>query len=184
MSVTTTPESTPLDAGGGEGRISRLSLVAIRIVLGITFLHEAAWKLPPDFGRESGQGLWQWSNFAVEFPVFVPYSWLVENVVQPNFVFFGWVTFFLEAGIGAFLILGLLTRLTAVAGVAQSFAITFSVLNQDVFSEWSYAYYIMIAGFLAVIGTAPGRFYGLDGVLRPLWERSGGKLARLLLRAS
>lgn len=183
MSATATP-GTPLQAPGSEGRISRLGLVAIRIVLGVTFLHEAAWKEPPDFGLESGRGLWRWSNFAVDFPVFAPYSWFVENIVQPNFVFFGWVTFFLEAGIGAFLILGLLTRLTALAGLAQSFAITFSVLNQDVFSEWSYAYYIMIAGFLAVIGTAPGRFYGLDGVLRPLWRRSGGKIAQVLLRAS
>jgi len=183
MSVIRVPRS-PVDVGGGEGRISRISLVTIRIVLGVTFLHEAAWKRPPDFGLESGRGLWEWSNFAVDFPVFLPYSWFVEHVVQPNFIFFGWVTFFLEAGIGAFLILGLLTRLTALAGVVQSFAITFSVLNQDVFSEWSYAYYIMIAGFLAVFGTAAGRFYGLDGVLRPLWQRSGGRLAQLLLRAS
>lgn len=183
MSTMQAPRS-PVDVGGAEGRISRIGLVAIRVVLGITFLHEAAWKHPPDFGLEAGRGLWRWSNFAVDFPVFAPYSWFVENVVQPNFVFFGWMTFFLEAGIGAFLILGLLTRLTAVAGVFQSLAITFSVLNQDVFSEWSYAYYIMIAGFLAVAGTAAGRFYGLDGVLRPLWERSGGNIARLLLRAS
>jgi thiosulfate dehydrogenase (quinone) large subunit len=183
MSAVQAPRS-PVDAEGWEGRLSPLGLTAIRIVLGVTFLHEAAWKRPPDFGLESGRGLWEWSNFAVDFPVFAPYSWFVEHVVQPNFVFFGWVTFFLEAGIGAFLILGLLTRLTAVAGVVQSFAITFSVLNQDVFSEWSYAYYIMIAAFLAVLGSAAGRFYGLDAVLRPLWARSDGKVARLLLRAS
>lgn len=183
MSVTDTP-GAPIEAPGLEGRISRVALVAIRVVLGITFLHEAAWKRPPDFGLESGRGLWAWSNFAVDFPVFLPYSWFVENVVQPNFVFFGWLTFFLEAGIGAFLILGLLTRLTAVAGVVQSLAITFSVLNQDVFNEWNYAYYIMIAAFMAVAGTAAGRYYGLDGVLRPLWRRSGGRVAQLLLRAS
>jgi len=31
---------------------------------------------------------------------------------------------------------------------------------------------------------AAGRVGGLDGVLRPVWQASDGRLARLLLRAS
>jgi thiosulfate dehydrogenase (quinone) large subunit len=182
--TTTLQGSSPLTTSGVEGQASRLGVVFLRIVAGFAFLREAAWKRPPDFGRDSGTGLWEWSNFAVEYPVFPPYSWFVEYVVQPNFVLFGWGVFFLEAALGAFLILGLLTRLTAVAGLVQSLAITFSVLNQPVYSEWNTAYYLLIGAHLAIIGTAAGRFYGLDAALRPLWRRSGGRLARLLLRAS
>lgn len=182
--VTTLPRSTPLATPGIEGHVSRIGVVALRIVVGFAFLREAAWKRPPDFGRDSGTGLWEWSSFAVDYPVFPPYSWFVEYVVQPNFVLFGWSVFFLEAALGAFLILGLLTRLTAVAGLVQALAITFSVLNQPVYNEWNTAYYLLIGAHLAVIGTAAGRFYGLDAALRPLWRRSDGRLAGLLLRAS
>lgn len=186
MTATITPStpSTPLDGGPLEGRVSRIAVAVTRIVVGVTFLHEAAWKRPPDFGMETDSGLWQWANFAVDYPVFLPYSWFVEHVVQPNFVLFGWATFFLEAGVGAFLILGLFTRVAALAGLVQALAITWSVLNQPVFAEWDYAYYLFIGAHLAVLGTAAGRYYGVDGVLRPLWQRSGGRLARVLLRIS
>ncbi len=184
MATSSSLLGSPVDAPGLEGRVSRLGIALLRIVVGVTFLHEAAWKRPPEFGRDTGRGLWEWSNFAVEYPVFLPYSWFVEYIVQPNFILFGWTVFFLEAALGAFLILGLFTRLTAVVCVFQSLAITFSVLNQPVYSEWDYAYYLLIGANLAIIGTAAGRHYGLDAALRPLWQRSNGRLARLLLRAS
>jgi thiosulfate dehydrogenase [quinone] large subunit len=183
MTSTQTP-TAPIRSGGLEGPVARLCVAALRVMVGITFLHEAAWKRPPDFGRDSEVGLWQWSNFAVDYPVFVPYSWFVETIVQPNFVVFGWSVFFLEAALGGFLIVGLFTRATAVAGIVQSLAITFSVLNQPVFSEWNYAYYLLIGSHLAILGTAAGRVYGVDAVLRPLWQRSDGRFAQLLLRAS
>jgi thiosulfate dehydrogenase (quinone) large subunit len=176
--------TTPLGTGGLEGRAAGASVAAMRVIVGVTFLHEAAWKRPPDFGRAREVGLWEWSNFAVEYPVFLPYSWFVEQVVQPNFIFFGWSVFFLEAALGGFLILGLFTRAMAVVGLVQTLAITFSVLNQPVFSEWNYAYYLMIGAHLGILGTAAGRTYGIDAALRPLWERSTGRLAPLLLRAS
>lgn len=167
-----------------DGRAAGFGALALRLVVGFTFLHEASWKRPPDFGRAAEGGLWQWANFAVDHPVFVPYSWLVENLVQPNFVLFGWSVFFLEAAIGGLLIVGLFTRAVAVAGMVQSFAIAFSVLNQPVFPEWEIGYYLLIAANIGIAGVAAGRSYGLDGVLRPLWRRSNGAVARTLLRLS
>jgi thiosulfate dehydrogenase [quinone] large subunit len=36
----------------------------------------------------------------------------------------------------------------------------------------------------ALFATAAGRHFGLDGVLRPGWRRSGSRAARLLVVAS
>lgn len=152
-------------------------LAALRIVIGLTFLHEAAWKIPPDFGQAGQEGLWEWTNFAVTNPVFPPYTFIVQNVVQPLFPLFGWLVFLGEAALGGFLIVGLLTRLVGAIGVLQALAITFSVLNLP--NEWEYGYYILVAGLLAVTLGGGGRQLGLDQVLRPRWAASDSRVARL-----
>jgi thiosulfate dehydrogenase [quinone] large subunit len=154
-------------------------LAVLRIVMGITWLHEAEWKIPPDFGQAGGGGLWFWSHQAIEHPVFPPFNAVLEAVVFPNFTAFGWGVLLAEAAIGGFLIVGLATRFWALVGLAQSVAITLSVLNAP--NEWSYAYYMMLAIHLALFATAAGRHGGLDGVLRPAWQRAGRLPARLLL---
>ena len=55
--------------------------------------------------------------------------WLIENVVLPNFTLFGYLTLLAEASLGAFLLVGLATRFWALVGIAQTVAITLSVLN-------------------------------------------------------
>jgi thiosulfate dehydrogenase [quinone] large subunit len=95
---------------------------------------------------------------------------------------FGWVTLLVEAGLGAFLLVGLATRLWALIGVAQSVAIALSVLNAP--HEWPWAYYLMILIHLVFFATAAGRAYGVDGVLRPSWQASSNPLTRMLVRVS
>lgn len=139
-------------------------LALLRIVLGITWLHEAAWKIPPDFGRATDSGLWDWTNRALEHPVLPPYNWLVEAVVIPNFTLFGWLVFLTEAALGGFLLVGLSTRLWGAAGFVMALPITFSVLNVP--GEWSYAYYIYLAAHVAVAAGAAGRCCGVDAIIR------------------
>jgi len=146
------------------------------------WLQNVGWKLPPDFGRDSGRGLFKFVNFAVDHEVFAPYAWVVRELVLPNFILFGWVVLLTEASLGAFLILGLGTRFWALVGVAQSVAIAMSVLNAP--HEWSWSYYLMIGIHLAIFGSASGRTFGLDGLLRSGWKRSGSRVAGLLVKAS
>jgi thiosulfate dehydrogenase [quinone] large subunit len=119
---------------------------------------------------------------AVGHPVVPAYSWVVEHVVLPHLTLFGYVTLFTEFGIGVFLLTGLLTRAWAAVGIAQSVAITLSVLNTP--GEWHWSYYLMISAQLLLLATAAGRAGGLDGLLRPAWRRSDSRLARLALIAS
>ncbi|WP_116050315.1 TQO small subunit DoxD [Amycolatopsis palatopharyngis] len=159
---------------------SRVLLAALRIGVALMWIQNAAWKVPPDFGQSGNGGLYFFTRFAVDKPVWGPYAWLVEHVVLPNFVLFGWLTLLVEASLGAFLLVGLATRLWALVGVGQSLAITLSVLNAP--NEWHWSFYLMILAHLALFATAAGRHFGVDEVLRPALLSADGKGARLLAR--
>lgn len=167
----------PVGDARPASRLDRGLLAAVRIGLGFLWLGGAAWKTPPQFG-----GLHDWTMFAVTNPVFGPWTWLVEHLVLPNFTIFAWSVLFLEASLGGFLLVGLGTRFWALAGMAQTMAITLSALRAP--HEWPWSYFLMLMAHFAIFATAAGRYYGIDGVLRPAWQASSSRLARLLVRAS
>ena len=172
-------------APAGEAHSARTSdavFLVVRVGVALMWIQNVQWKLPPDFGRARNADLFVYVNDAVEHPVLAPWSWIVQHVVLPNFVAFGWMTLLVESAIGAFLLVGLATRLFALLGVAQSVAIALSVLNTP--GEWHWSYYLMIMAHLMLFAVAAGRAYGVDGVLRPLWLASSGRLSRLLALAS
>ncbi len=161
----------------GDSRASRGLLAILRIAVALLWIENAGWKTPPDFAS-----LEKFTTYAVEYPVFAPFTWLIENLVLPNFTIFGWMTLLVEASLGAFLLIGLATRLWALVGVGQSLAITLSVMNAP--NEWEWSFYLMILAHLALFATAAGRSFGLDGVLRPVWQASSSRLSPLLMRLS
>ncbi len=165
-----------------EDRAAAWMAFGLRVTLGLLWLVNSGWKRPPDFGQNQGRGLYAFTRDAVEHEVFAPFAFLVREVVLPNFRFFGWAVLITEAALGAFLLLGLATRFWAIVGLVQSVSITLSVLNTP--GEWEWSYYLMMASHLGVFALAAGRVGGLDGLLRPAWERSSSRLARLLLRVS
>ncbi len=171
-----------LSGRSGDSRLARGCIAVLRIGVALLWIQNASWKLPPAFGKGDNSGLYFFTRFAVEHPVLPPYAWFVEHVVLPNFSFFGWLTLLTEAALGAFLLVGLATRFWAVIGVAQSLAITLSVLNAP--NEWHWSYYLMVLAHIALFATAAGRVFGVDGVLRPTWAESSGPLGRLLVRLS
>jgi len=152
-------------------------LAVLRVGVAMMWIENVGWKRPPDFSS-----LRRFTTDAVEHPVFSPFSWVVEHVVLPNFTFFAWMTLLLEASIGAFLFIGLATRLWALIGIGQSLAITMSVLNAP--NEWEWSYYLMILAHVGIFATATGRAHGLNGALRPIWRSSDGRLSRVLMMLS
>jgi thiosulfate dehydrogenase [quinone] large subunit len=167
-----------------DSRGVRIGLAAVRVGVALLWVQNAGWKTPPDFGANDSpvSGLRKFTGYAVEHEVFPPYAWLVDNVVLPNFTLFGWLVLLVEAALGAFLLIGLATRFWAAVGIAQTLAITLSVLNAP--EEWHWSYFLMLIAHVALLATAAGRSYGLDGLLRRRWRRSDSRLAALLLRAS
>ncbi len=160
-----------------DSRSTKLLLAFLRIGVAILWIENVGWKAPPNFGS-----LRKFTNYAVDYPVVRPFTWVVEHLVLPNFTFFAWMTLLLEASIGAFLLIGLATRFWALVGMGQTLAITMSVLNAP--HEWEWSYYLMFLAHAALLATAAGRYYGLDSVMRPIWRTSDSRLSRALMRVS
>ena len=143
-------------------RASAAALAALRVLAGLLWLYNVSWKRPPDFGEDSGTGLYGFTQLAVENPVFPPYSWVVENVVLPNFLVFGWMVLVVETLLAVLLLTGTLVRLAALIGIGQSLAIGLSVAGTP--GEWPWAYWMMIGIHVALLFTSAGRVAAVDAV--------------------
>jgi thiosulfate dehydrogenase (quinone) large subunit len=163
-------------------RWARVMPAIVRIAIGLLYMQNSFWKVPPDFGKATGSLLYAFVRDAVVHPVFAPYTWLVKHLVLPHFTFFGWMVLLVESTLGALLVLGLATRLVGLAGALYTVTIALSTLNAP--HEWTWSYYLWILAELAVSATAAGRVFGLDAILRPACQRSDRRLARAYLWAS
>lgn len=163
-------------------RATRAVIAGVRIAVALMWIQNVNWKVPPDFGRKGNYGLFEFTNDAVLHPVVAPFSWLVKNVILPNFTVFGYLTLIVEFSIGAFLLAGLLTRFWAAIGILQTVGITLSVLNTP--HEWHWSYYLIFVAHFVVLATAAGRVAGVDGLLRPRWSASPRRMARFAMRLS
>lgn len=121
-----------------------------------------SWKRAPDFGREAGNGLFKYTSYAVDYPVFPPYSWVVEQVVLPLFVPFGWTVLVVEGALAVMLLSGAWVRLAAAIGIAQSLAIGLSVAYAP--AEWPWSYWLMIGAHAVILLSSAGRVLAVDGV--------------------
>ncbi len=182
-STASAQSATPLTTGTAHDRATSISAFVIRIVVGLLWLQNLSWKIPPNFGADDDSGLYHFTKLAVEHPVLPPYSSLIENLVLPHFAPFGWIVFLLETCLAVFLLSGLATRFWALVGIAQTVAIFLSVGAAP--NEWPWSYYLMAAAHLAVFGLAAGRIWGLDAVLRPrAAQRRERRVASTYLLAS
>ena len=87
----------------------------LRLLLGLMWLYNVSWKRAPDFGQEAGNGLYKFTSYAVEHPVFPPYSWVVENLVLPDFTPFGVDGAAAETTLAVLLLTGAWVRVAAAA---------------------------------------------------------------------
>lgn len=159
-----------------DDRVRGSALGAARIVVGLMWLANLHWKVPPSFGESSGGGLYKYSESVTRHSTFAPFTWFTEEVVLPNFAVFGWFTVIAETVIAVLLLVGYRTKLAALAGAAISVPIFLSVVYYDRADEWSWAYFLMITAHVLVYASDAGAHLGVDGVLR----RGGGAPARAI----
>ena len=119
-----------------------LSLAGLRIFVGILWLANLSWKLPPDFGRDDPRGLLYSFRQAERHALVEPLRDFVERVVIPHFTLFGSLVFTVELVAGVLLFLGLFTRIGAVVGTGQALAITVLVVRAP--NEWFWGYAMLI----------------------------------------
>lgn len=143
-------------------RSHAIAAVGLRLLAGLLWLYNVSWKRAPDFGQDNDTGLYHFTAFAVSDAVFPPYSWVVENLVLPNFTPFGWVVLFAETALAVLLLSGAFVRLAAALGVAQSAAIGLSVALAP--NEWPWAYAMMVGIHVVLLFSAAGRYQSVDAV--------------------
>ena len=102
--------------GGGVPDAERMALVfaGLRIFVGIVWIANLSWKLPPDFGRHDARGLLFSFELAHRWALVEPLpATSLGGRCDPHFTLFGWLVFAIELAAGVLLTLGLMTRLGA-----------------------------------------------------------------------
>jgi TQO small subunit DoxD len=108
----------------------------------------------------------------------------IDNVVKPNIRWFGYVIFGMEAFIFMSLFFGLFSRLGGLVAIAQSLQLMIGLAGIPNPAEWEWGYILMVVVAILVFAFAPGRYFGLDALLRPrlmVASEHGNRLARLVL---
>jgi uncharacterized membrane protein YphA (DoxX/SURF4 family) len=140
------------------------AFAAVRIALGLYWLYEQHWKLPPDFGLHDSRGLMFAFQRSIQRPTLDVYRAFLQEVVVPHFRLFGWVLGFTEVAIGLSLVLGALTRAGALLSVLQSANL---LLAQARTPDGPWIYLAMLAASLFVLFTASNRRFSVDRWLVP-----------------
>ena len=130
----------------------------LRILMGVLWLANLSWKLPPDFGRNDPRGLMYSFHQAERYAVGEPLPRFMAHVVIPHFTIFGWQVFLVEAVAGVLLLLGWHTRIGAVAGLFQ--AIT--VLTARAPHQWFWGFALFVAVSLLLVVVPANRHLSLD----------------------
>jgi thiosulfate dehydrogenase (quinone) large subunit len=151
---------TPQSPSTGEVVRTLYALAGLRILLGVLWLANLSWKLPPDFGKNDAEGLLYTFRLAEKHAVIGPLQDIMREVVIPHFTLFGWLVFLAELVAGVLLLLGLWTRVGALIGLMQSLAITLLVVRAP--DEWVWTYVMFVAIGLVVLITPSGSRLSLD----------------------
>jgi TQO small subunit DoxD len=189
-----------------------VAVIAIASIgLGYLFFTQLWWKLPPEFGCRNDfarGGLCFFLDHSVEeadasdkllkanilesrsgVELSVPIGWatqanaaFIEGFVRPNIQWFGYVIWATEAWIFLSLCLGFFSRLGALAAIGMSTQLMIGLAHTP--NEWEWGYILMVLLSVAMFGLAPGRYFGLDRLLRPRFRAlrdRGSRVGRLLL---
>ena len=173
--------------------LGRFGMIVARLIIGYLWITQLGWKMPPSFGcppdfavstslSARTTGLCDWTGLMAVYSKVPAHAAFIKNIVIPNIAWMGWGIWLLEVFIAGSLILGLASRLGALAGLLQ--AVNLYIGLTAIPFEWYWTYGMLITLHLIFFCIPPGRVFGLDAWLRPRLqagaERGQGP-ARLLI---
>ena len=138
------------------------AFAAARIAVGLYWLYEQHWKLPPDFGLHDARGLMFAFQQSIQYPTVDLYRTFLQNVVVPHFHLFGWLLGCAEVAIGLSLLLGAFTRAGALFGVLQAVNL---LIAQGRTPEGPWIYVAILAANVFVLFTPSNRRFSVDNRL-------------------
>jgi uncharacterized membrane protein YphA (DoxX/SURF4 family) len=150
------------------------AMAALRIFFGVVFLHNGLAKILPSVpglwpdtavgfvinaqGGRSAESIMTYEVITRQHPI-EPYRTFIEQVVLPNFGFFGFTIGLVETIVGLLLILGLLTPIAALVAAGMALHLQFVTLWND---KWIYEYAVEWIPLLCLAAFRAGRWHGLD----------------------
>jgi uncharacterized membrane protein YphA (DoxX/SURF4 family) len=156
------------------GRWFGWAMAALRVFFGVVFLHNGLAKILPAVpslwpdtplgfvinreGGRSAESIMTYEVITPQHPV-EPYRAFIEQVVLPNFAFFGFSIGLLETIVGIMLILGLFTPIAALVAAGMVLHLQFVTLWND---KWIYEYSVEWVPLLCLAVFRAGRWHGLD----------------------
>ncbi len=129
-------------------------MAAARIAAGLLWLANLHWKVAPNFGEDTGGGLYKYTRSAVDDPVWGVWKSITEHLVLPHFHLFGWIVILTDGTIAALLLIGYRTRLVALIGAFNAVPIFLSVAYRD--NEWPWSYALIFFLHLMLYAVPPG----------------------------
>jgi hypothetical protein len=108
----------------------------------------------------------------------------IDGFVKPNIRWFGYAVWGMEAFIFVSLFFGLFSRLGGLVALAQSAQLWIGLSGIGNPNEWEWSYNMFVVLSLVALAFAPGRVFGVDMLLRPLFKSAaekGNRLGRWLL---
>jgi uncharacterized membrane protein YphA (DoxX/SURF4 family) len=141
----------------------------LRLFIGGMWWQQTLWKLPPTYTDNpdgvSG-GLHYWIGEMIQHAAFSSHSWLVQNLIQPNFYVFAPQVYMTEVIIAISLMLGLFTRVGGILGALMAINLWLGLYRANY--EWPWAYFFLILLQITLAVYAAGRSLGLDAMLQRL----------------
>ncbi len=131
------------------------AICVLRFLAGVLWWQQSLWKIPPNF-----DGLIYWMKQMVDHAAIPLQSDLVAHVVLPNITVFGPLVYLTEVGIGASLMLGLCSRLGALAGMGMALNLWLGLYSAP--GEWPWTYFFLVMIQVLFVVDPPGRSLGAD----------------------
>ena len=129
-------------------------MASARIAVGLLWLANLHWKVAPNFGEDTGGGLYKYTRSAVDTPVWGVWKSITEDLILPNYHLFGWIVIITDGALAALLLIGYRTRLVALVGAFNAIPIFLSVAYRE--NEWPWSYALIFFLHLMLFAIPPG----------------------------
>lgn len=156
-------------------RLARGGIVFARLIIGLLWVTQLAWKMPPTFGCPANfavstsyaartTGLCDWTGLMASYSILPLHAAFVKSIIIPNIAWMGWLIWLMEVFIAVSLIFGVVTRLGAAVGIIQSLNLFIGLIAVP--NEWYWTYAMLITLHVIFLCLPPGRIMGVDVWLR------------------
>ena len=143
----------------GQRPVRDVAIWLLRFVVGVMWWQQSLWKIPPNY-----DGLIYWMKQMVDHAAIPLQSELVAHIVLPNIAVFAPLVYLTEVGIGISLMLGVCSRLGALAGIGMAVNLWLGLYSAP--GEWPWTYFFLVVIQLLFLLDPPGRSLGVDVLLQ------------------